>query len=284
MDWLRHVGLKWLMAVLYFALIFGLILLFPVWARVILLVVYVLSALWSLLVLDAQVSREYDLRPLTRWDVPEYDRFRSWLRQAAADAGLRREPHYAVMEDEVPNAMAFGGTRGIVVFTTGILRTLTPTELAAVAGHELKHLSSRDSLPAILGGVWLQIVGYIAALFQRIARTSGGLVGAVAVVIGAVLEFALWVVAWLASITMAQRSRYDELQADLTGARLTSGGAMISALQKLERRSKEFHRQERLAKWSAAWISERMHASHPPMETRVQALRAAAERGEIDVM
>lgn len=281
MDWIKYLMFKWLMAAVYFGLLFAVLLLFPASVWPFLVAVYGLYAFYSIAVTDAEVSREYDLRPLTPWDVADYAQFRAWLAQSAREAGLSREPHYAVAESDIPNAFAVGGLRGIVIFTTGALKLWTPEELAAVAGHELKHLASRDSLPAMLGGAWLQLLGWISAWLHRIAQESATMISGMASVFALVLDVALAVTSYLADLSMAQRSRYAEHQADLAGARLTSAAAMISALAKLEAKRPHFTVDENHPKWSAGWIAERLHASHPPTAVRIRFLEAAAERGEI---
>ncbi|HYF80106.1 MAG TPA: M48 family metallopeptidase [Symbiobacteriaceae bacterium] len=287
MGFIRHIIFKWMIALVYFGVVFSLLLLFPASVSAVLLVVYAAFAFWTLAVADSEYSRAASLRPLTRWDVADFENFRARLKYAAEDAGLRREPYYAIEVDEIPNAYAVGGLRGIVVFTTGSLKLLTPDELMAVAGHELQHLASRDALPAVLGGAWLQLLGWISAVFRRTsdvdASSGSQIIGVIAGVIALALDAALAVVGWLAYVTLAQRSRYDENQADLTGARIVSASVMISALQKVEEKSKEYVRRQRNARWSPAWVSEQLHASHPPTEERIRFLQAAAERGEVRV-
>ncbi|HYG59418.1 MAG TPA: M48 family metalloprotease, partial [Symbiobacteriaceae bacterium] len=106
--------------------------------------------------------------------------------------------------------------RGMVVFTAGLLRHMKPDELLAVAGHELRHLRTRDSLPALLGGSWLMVLGELSFWLRGVGRSlaeGGSFVGIFAVVFqlcALVLDAALWLAGWAASAVLATRSRYNE--------------------------------------------------------------------------
>ncbi|MDF2630612.1 MAG: htpX [Symbiobacteriaceae bacterium] len=282
MDWVRHVVFRWVLAAVYFGLIFSVILLFPAILRPWVLGLYVIVAFFTWWNSHTRVARNLELRPLTNWDVPDLPRFRQDLARAMEAAGVRREPYFAVYTQRVPNAMAIGGRRAIVVFTTGALKHLTQDELLAVAAHELRHVASNDMLPGLLGGAWLRMLWQIATFLIHAGNAQGGVLSAVAAVCGGVLDLALRIVGWAASVSMAQRSRFEENQADLLGARVTSAETVVSALEKLERVAAELgHVQEKYAPWSTAWIAQRLHASHPSLAARRQFLADATERGDL---
>ncbi|MFZ5816727.1 MAG: M48 family metallopeptidase [Bacillota bacterium] len=269
---------KWLLGVIYVALWFLLLLALPTWLGLPLLMVFFPYLLWSYWSQEVSAGRSMNLRPLTRWDVPGDPRFLERLEEASRAAGLRRPPIWAVAEDEWMNAWAIGGRRGLVVFTTELLKRLSPEELLAVAGHELQHLAGRDSLPALIGGSWMAILGYTEALFTHLGRQGGGIISALSMITGLLLYLCLLVVGWVAEAFLAKRSRMEEHLADLAGARLTSADTMIQALQRLEERHPS--RDGGLSRWSAAWIARRMHASHPPTPERIAYLRRALQGGE----
>src|SRR3954447_8140949 len=58
------------------------------------------------------------------------------------------KPRIAVADTEVPNAFATGRSQksATVCATTGIMRTLSPSELEGVMAHELAHVKHRDVL------------------------------------------------------------------------------------------------------------------------------------------
>lgn len=282
MDWLRHVVFKWVLAVVYFGLLFSVILLFPSILRPWVLGLYVVVAFLQWWKSHTETARHLELRPLTSWDVPDLPRFRQDLARAVEAAGVGRVPYFAVYNQRVPNAMAIGGRRGIVVFTTGALKHLTQDELLAVAGHELRHLATNDMLPGLLGGAWLRLLWQISWFLIKVGESRVGVVSAVAAVSGFVLDLALRIISWGASISMAQRSRYQENQADLLAARLTSAATLVSALEKLERVAAELgYVEEKHAPWSSEWIAQRLHASHPSLGARQRFLADATERGDL---
>lgn len=284
MDALRSVGLKWGMALIYLGLCMGLVFLFPKSLWPVLGGLYAAYFLWLYLTQEVSYGRSSGIRPLTRWDVPGFDDFRASLSDASERAGLRREPIWAVADDDIPNAWALGGRRGIVVFTTGLLKQHPPEELLAIAGHELQHLASRDSLPALLGGAWLSLLGRISA-YGRNAVNEGmgrGIIGAVILLGALILDLAVGLVGWVAHFFLARRSRFAEHQADLAGARVTSATIMIAALERLDGAGPR-RADRQLAKWSPVWIARELHRSHPPTPQRIAFLQTAAERGDIHV-
>ena len=59
------------------------------------------------------------------------------------------KPQIAVADTDVPNAFAHRAARqksATVCATTGIMRTLSPSELEGVMAHELSHVKNRDVL------------------------------------------------------------------------------------------------------------------------------------------
>jgi heat shock protein HtpX len=256
--------------------------LIPTWLWVPLLVLWAYYGVSSYLQQESWFGAGLKVRPLTPWDVPDYAAFRQQLKAACEEMGLPREPVWVVIDEESPNAVAVGGRRGLVGFTKGLLRGHPQEEILAVTGHELKHLAARDSLPAIVGGAWLGLLGRISYLLEDVAAATPGVVAGLIRLFSLVLDIALWLAAWVAEAVMAHRSRGEEHLADLAGARLTSAETMIGALERLERWDKEHHTIiPSYARWSPGWIAWKLYASHPPTPDRVRYLRAAAERGEL---
>ncbi len=267
------------MAALNLVLFLLLLLVTPGWTlRSLAVLVLTCFVAWIWLTQERAYGRFSQVRPLTRYDLPDYSRFRERLSQACQDAGLRREPIWAVEEESSPNAMAVGGTRGVVVFTTGLLRQHPPEEVLAVVGHELQHLRSRDTLPVIIASAWLQMIATVAYWFEQVGHRTTGVLAALALLLGLVLDGTMAVVSWLASVFLAKRSRHAEYLADLAGAQLTSAGTMISALKRL---SDSQPPRRKYPRWSAAWLAVTLYASHPPTDERIAALQAAVERGEV---
>jgi heat shock protein HtpX len=84
------------------------------------------------------------------------------VRELAARAGLPMPRVYLIDQDQ-PNAFATGRNpeHAAVAATTGLLRLLTPRELAGVIAHELAHVKHRDIL---ISTVSATIAGAISTL------------------------------------------------------------------------------------------------------------------------
>jgi heat shock protein HtpX len=88
------------------------------------------------------------------------------VRKVSQEAGIPM-PRVGIVNEPRPNAFATGrGPRNsVVVATSGILNTLTPSELEAVIGHEIGHVVHRDilisSVAATIAGV-VSFLGNIA--------------------------------------------------------------------------------------------------------------------------
>jgi heat shock protein HtpX len=149
-------------------------------------------------------------------------------------------PKVGIVDSPQPNAFATGRgpNKAVVVATSSILKTLTPTELEAVISHEMGHVVHRDvltsSVAAVVAGA-ISYIGYIAYFSMMFGgggrnRSNGGnlfaLVAIVLVPIGA-------------TFVQLGISRAAEYNADEYGAKLTHNpGALVTALQKISIRVK----------------------------------------------
>ncbi|HYY88925.1 MAG TPA: M48 family metalloprotease, partial [Chloroflexota bacterium] len=82
------------------------------------------------------------------------------------------KPRIAVADTDVPNAFAIGRSpkSATVCATTGIMRTLTPTELEGVLGHELSHVKHRDVLIMTIASFFASL----AAMMMQFGFFFGG--------------------------------------------------------------------------------------------------------------
>jgi heat shock protein HtpX len=160
---------------------------------------------------------------------PEFYRI---VRGLAANAGLPTPRVYVVDEDQ-PNAFATGRNpeNAAVAATTGLLRRLTPDEVAGVMAHELAHVQNRDTLimtvTATLAGA-ISMLGNFAFFFGGSNRENNnplGIVGVLAAVIVAPIA---------AMIVQMAISRTREYSADRRGAEISGDPlALASALAKI---------------------------------------------------
>lgn len=103
----------------------------------------------------------------------------------AMKAGIPK-PKVGISEVNIPNAFAFGRTKGDgrVCVTRGILNILDEGELRAVLGHELSHINHRDMAVITLISAVPLIFYYIffSTLFSGGRNDEAGLIGIVALV------------------------------------------------------------------------------------------------------
>ncbi len=208
-------------------------------------------------------------------------------RQAQA-AGIGM-PEVAVYEGPEINAFATGANRNksLVAVSTGLLQHMTRDEAEAVLGHDVAHIANGDMVTmALLQGVLNTFVIVLARVVGGIVDNalSGGrdsrgpglayfaIVMALEVVFGL---FATMIAMWF--------SRRREFRADAGGAQLAGRQKMIAALEKLSLN----HGQSTLpAQVEAFGIAggighglKKLFLSHPPLEQRIAALRAAGNSG-----
>lgn len=202
------------------------------------------------------------------------------VRRQAQEAGIGM-PEVAIYDAPEINAFATGANRNhaLVAVSTGLLRSMSRDEAEAVLGHEVSHVANGDMVTmALLQGVLNTFVIVLARVVGRIVdgvisgnRENEG-PGFGYFVIVFVLEMVFGV---FASMIAMWFSRYREFRADAGGAQLAGRQKMIAALERLA----QMHGESSLPKQVAAFgISGGMSGllrSHPPLEDRIAALRAA---------
>jgi heat shock protein HtpX len=192
---------------------------------------------------------------------------RSTVDALAAKFGVL-PPKLYLIPDGYPRALSAGrGPRGAALaFSTGLLGALAPAELEAVIAHELAHVRRRDVLTqtsAVLLAVVLVDMSRIGGWFER----------ALLAVLGPLA----------AAFVHLLLSPRRELAADRAAAGvLGSGEALASALLKLDAASD-------LVSFTASPATEPLYTvnpfaqvglaslftTHPPLDRRVESLRAA---------
>jgi heat shock protein HtpX len=157
--------------------------------------------------------------------------------------------------------------------TRGLRRALTTDELQAVLGHELAHIANRDALV-------MSVVGGPSRIMLS-ASTGGGLGSAIVVGIGLLSQLGVTIL-----------SRYRELAADAGSCAITGRpSALASALLKVSGSLGQIPREDLRAAAalnvfnlvavpsSSRLLREsrtlrRITATHPPLQTRLDALEA----------
>jgi heat shock protein HtpX len=204
------------------------------------------------------------------------------VKRQADRAGIGM-PEVAIYDSPEINAFATGWNRdsALVAVSTGLLANMSQEEAEAVLGHEVSHVANGDMVTlGLIQGVMntfviflSRVVGFVVdRLLLRNERGYGPGYWITTIVAELVLGIvAAMIVAWF--------SRWREFRADAGGADLAGRGKMIAALERL----KLNHEQSQLPAQIAAFgISGgggimRLLMSHPPLDERIAALRAAGE-------
>lgn len=176
---------------------------------------------------DKLVLRMHGARQVKRADAPALF---GVIEQLSRTADLPM-PKVYLIDSEQPNAFATGRNpqHAAVAATTGLLRNLSPEEVAGVMAHELAHVRNRDTLIMTITATIAGAVGMLStfALFFGGGNRNNplGLVGVLLVMIVGPLAAAL--------VQMAI-SRAREYEADRVGAEICGKPLWLaSALEKL---------------------------------------------------
>ncbi len=207
----------------------------------------------------------------------------TWLvetvHRQARDAGIGL-PEVAIYNSPDVNAFATGMNRNnaLVAVSTGLLHSMTREEAEAVLGHEVSHVANGDMVTlALIQGVvntfvifFSRVIGHVVD--RVVFKTERGQ-GPAFYVTMIVAELVLGI---LASIIVMWFSRQREFRADRGGAQLAGRRAMIAALERLQ----AVHTAPLPEKMAAFGISggssglSRLFMTHPPLEERIEALKA----------
>jgi heat shock protein HtpX len=207
------------------------------------------------------------------------------VKRQAEKAGIGM-PEVAIYDAPEINAFATGWNRNsaLVAVSTGLLQNMSQDEAEAVLGHEISHVANGDMVTlTLIQGVLntfviflSRVVGYVVdrVVFKN-DRGHGPGFWVTTIVAQLVLGL-------LASIVVMWFSRWREFRADAGGASLAGSNKMIAALERL----KLNHGQPAQLPDSvqAFGISggigqglKRLFMSHPPLDERIAALRAAGQ-------
>ncbi|MFM2408202.1 MAG: hypothetical protein RL358_944 [Pseudomonadota bacterium] len=212
--------------------------------------------------------------PTERWLVDTVKR-----QAMAAQIGM---PEVAIYEADDVNAFATGWNKNnaLVAVSRGLLDNMSKDEVEAVLAHEISHVANGDMITlTLIQGVVNTFVFMFAKLFgifvDRVLLKHDGRdgpgIGSFVAEIAAQLVLGV-----LASIIVMWFSRHREFRADAGGASLAGREKMIAALERL----KMNHEQASLPKEMAAsgisgGSAMKLFMTHPPLEERIAALRAA---------
>lgn len=192
-------------------------------------------------------------------------------------------PEVAIYPAPEVNAFATGANKNnaLVAVSAGLLQRMSREEAEAVLGHEVSHVANGDMVTLTL------IQGVINTFVIFFARVIGHVVDRAVFKVERGHGPAFWIttiiaellLGILASIIVLWFSRQREFRADRGGARLAGREKMIAALERLKAQQHPAQLPDRL---QAFGISggvgsglKRLFMSHPPLDERIAALRAA---------
>ncbi len=203
------------------------------------------------------------------------------VRKYAQQAGIKM-PEVGIYEAPDVNAFATGMSKNssLIAVSTGLLQQMTRQEAEAVIGHEVSHAANGDMVTlALIQGVVNTFVMFLSRVIGHLVdrvvfKTERGQ-GPAFFVTMIIAELVLGV---LASVIVMYFSRQREFRADQGGALLAGRQNMIAALERLN----SLHPHPLPEKMAAFGIAgdgggglKRLFMTHPPLEERIAALRAA---------
>jgi heat shock protein HtpX len=196
------------------------------------------------------------------------------------------KPRIAVADTDLPNAFALGRSQksATVCATTGIMRTLSPSELEGVMAHELAHVKHRDVLIMTIASFFASLAAIILQFGFFFGGGHGGDDDNPSFAVILLVSFVVYVVSFFLMMAL---SRYREFAAD-RGAAIVTGrpSALSSALVKIsgavqQLPSRDLREAERLERMNAFFIVpvrvksalQAVFSTHPPMEKRIERLQ-----------
>ncbi|MFC4989879.1 MULTISPECIES: M48 family metallopeptidase [Saliphagus] len=204
----------------------------------------------------------------------QYAEIHRMTESLSRDMGIEK-PKLMVREMGVPNAFATGRKgAGIVVLSPELIRLLERDELEGVVAHELAHIKNRDVLAMTVGSSIGMMVGYAVYLVYMFAGEDnpGGFV------VGWILSM---IAQMLVTVLVMAISRYREYVADDDARQaIGSGDPLARGLEKISKGAE--NRESTIDDSTAALcifnsergLMERVFATHPPVEKRIERLRS----------
>lgn len=208
----------------------------------------------------------------------QLDWLHSTVENLARQANLPM-PEVGIYDSPEVNAFATGPSkkRSLVAVSTGLLQGMKREEISAVLGHELGHIANGDMVTmTLIQGVVNAFVMFFARIIAFAVRqvVHEKIAWIVSFAVRIVMEIVLGI---LGSLVTAWFSRKREFRADAAGAALAGRENMVAALERL--RSNMDLVDTRHPSLATAKISGRKSwlqafSTHPPLEVRIEALRA----------
>ena len=223
-----------------------------------------------------KIGRWMALRSVGAEDLPEdrYPEIHQQVESLSRSMGIEK-PRLMIASMGVPNAFAVGRKgAGTVVVSEELLTRLESREVEGVLAHELAHIANRDVVMMVLGQGVASIVAIVAQWAVLLTGDNDIADFFLAIVVGQITQM-------LVMVFVFAISRYREYVADSDAAGAIGGGEPLArALEKISSANERREDTEIDSQVNALCIFgekggiAKLFATHPPIETRIERLRA----------
>ena len=224
---------------------------------------------------------------ITREDNPELFNL---IEEVVIASGLPM-PKVAIVNDTAPNAFATGRDpeHALIAFTTRILEVMDRDELQGVIAHEMAHVANRDTLVSAVAATTAGAIAILSDFMARMMFFGGGRDrrDGNANPILLVVSLAIMILAPIAAMLLRSAiSRKRESLADATAVSYTRNPAGLRrALETLATDSTIVRQRSNAV--AHIWIESpldgkavsKLFSTHPPIEERIETLRAMESLG-----
>jgi heat shock protein HtpX len=200
-------------------------------------------------------------------------------------------PKVAIVEDSAPNAFATGRNpdHALIAFTTRILEVMDRDELQGVIAHEMSHVANRDTLVSAVAATTAGAIAILSDLLTRMMWFGGGRDrregngNPILLIVSLVIMLLAPIAAMLLRSAISRRR---ESLADATAVSFTRNPAGLRrALETLAADSTVVRQRSNAV--AHIWIESpldgktvsKMFSTHPPIEERIETLRAMESLG-----
>lgn len=221
------------------------------------------------------VLRLYQARPLHPQEAPQLAML---IRELSGRAGLKQVPGLYWIPSQTVNAFAVGtGKQAAIAITDGLLRILTPRELAGVLAHEISHISHNDVHLMGLADVVSRLTHMLSMTGMMLAILSLPLILFGAAFISFWALVLLIAAPTLSALLQMGLSRIREFDADLEAVQLTGDpDGLASALGKIEQQQQSLW--QRLLFPGYRTSEPSLLRTHPDTRERIRRLMELAGR------
>jgi heat shock protein HtpX len=236
---------------------------------------------------DKLVLRMTGAQLITREDNPELFNL---IEEVVIASGLPM-PKVAIVNDTAPNAFATGRDpeHALIAFTTRILEVMDRDELQGVIAHEMAHVANRDTLVSAVAATTAGAIAILSDFMARMMFFGGGRdrrEGNGNPIL-LVVSLAIMILAPMAAMLLRSAiSRRRESLADATAVSFTRNPAGLRrALETLASDSTVVRQRSNAV--AHIWIESpldgkavsKLFSTHPPIEERIETLRAMESLG-----